>query len=123
MNCSYIKRTVELAYDYSNIGTSIRRRVVTEMRCVYYALCKEYAEDYTSTKCGKVVFRDHATVLHGLQVFKDQFNSEAWEIHRFVYKKLTKELNILQYKEDKRTQKYNRNASNKRYISKVIVRN
>lgn len=46
-----------------------RQRPLVYMRAIYFKLCKDFTP-YTTTDIGASVGRDHATVLHGLKLFK-----------------------------------------------------
>jgi len=56
-----------------------RQRPLVYMRAIYFKLCRDFT-NYTTTEIGASVKRDHATVLHGLKLFKllKEWNDEYY---------------------------------------------
>ena len=52
-----------------NLDNKTRKREYVFARAVYYRLCKEFTK-CSLTAIGKEVNKDHATVIHGLKIFK-----------------------------------------------------
>jgi len=63
-----IKHLVEKELEL-NLAYKTRKREYVFARAVYYRLCKEFTK-CSLTAIGKEVNKDHATVIHGLKVFK-----------------------------------------------------
>ena len=67
---------LETIKDYieANIKVSLKKKIRTRdmayARAVYYKLAKRYTVQ-SLTSIGKLVGRDHATVLHGLKLFDE----------------------------------------------------
>lgn len=59
-----VEKELELNLDYKT-----RKREYVFARAVYYRLCNEFTK-CSLTSIGKEVNKDHATVIHGLKVFK-----------------------------------------------------
>ena len=57
--------------DYSgkDLKTPSHGREVTDLRWVYFKLCRKYLKRASLTEIGKPVNRDHSTVIHGLTQF------------------------------------------------------
>lgn len=66
-----LKLIKSLLIDLFNKDFSLkaRQRPLVYMRAVYFKLCRDFTP-YTTTEIGASVNRDHATVLHGLKLFK-----------------------------------------------------
>jgi len=55
-----------------NIKDPSRRREVAEARFIYFDMCRRYSDDRSLKAIGISVGRDHASVLHGIKVCKNQ---------------------------------------------------
>jgi len=65
------KQILKLVEDYSgkDLKTPSHGREVTDLRWVYFKLCRKYLKRASLTEIGKPVNRDHSTVIHGLTQF------------------------------------------------------
>lgn len=73
--------------DFANAG---RQRPSVYQRAIFYRLCRDFTP-YCLTDIGAVVGRDHASVIHGLKVFK---NLKLWKEQAYldIYSKARKKL-------------------------------
>lgn len=60
-----VEKELQLNLDYKT-----RKREYVFARAVYYRLCHEFTK-CSLTAIGKEVNKDHATVIHGLKIFKE----------------------------------------------------
>lgn len=91
MTCTKIKTMVEIETGVSNIATKNRIRYISDARKVYYKLCFEYATDYTSKHCARILnYSQHGTVLHGLKQFDDIIDDSSFKFYKDCYTKIAK---------------------------------
>lgn len=63
-----LKNIIESRYNI-DLSTRSRKREFVYYRYIYYQLCKELIPNSTASGIGRMVNRDHASVLHGLNQF------------------------------------------------------
>lgn len=100
-----IKETIEIVSGVKDISNTRRTRRDTELRWVYYDLCKRYLKGkFVISHCALVVNRHHASVINGIKVFKD-VNSVQQFKSQDVYNKAVSVLNeylVDKYNDDDR---------------------
>lgn len=82
-----------------NLQTKTRKKEYVFARAIYFRLCKEFTT-YSLASIGSTVNKDHATVLHGLKIFREfqglsnTFQSELTAYYNIVpkLKKISEEL-------------------------------
>lgn len=74
ITCELIKNFIEDYYE-CDLTTKDRTLESVNKRNYYYLLCDIYGRDATLSVIGKVINRNHATVIHGTKKIKDQINS------------------------------------------------
>ena len=74
-----------------DIKSKKRNEDIVIPRQIVMYLCSEYT-DYSSTKIGEFLGKDHSTVLHGVQKLKDDIEND--DILRGKVEIITKKLNV-----------------------------
>ena len=87
MDLKSIKRFVELELN-GNIQIRTRKRHYVYCRSVYFALCRKYTT-MSLREIGETVGRDHATVIHGINIFNDQIKMYNEKRYLDVYYKIS----------------------------------
>ena len=75
-----------------DIKSKKRNEDIVIPRQIVMYLCSEYT-DYSSTKIGEFLGKDHSTVLHGVQKLKDDIEND--DILRGKVEIITKKLNVI----------------------------
>lgn len=93
-----ILNLVESKADILDLSIKKRTREYIYARSVYYVLCTKYKllmkEERTSLESiGKLVNRDHATVIHGINLFNDQHKKSWFKKHLNIYRECVRILN------------------------------
>ena len=73
MKLEEIKNLIEKEF---SLELSTRKRTLefVEARCIFYKICKDiYPQDFSFSKIGKFIHRNHATVIHGLKTFESLY--------------------------------------------------
>lgn len=82
MTLEDIKIIVESEFDFTDISVNSRKGLYPEARAVYCILALEFLKKKSLSNVGKVIKRDHATVLHARKMFgeyvKDIIVKEAY---------------------------------------------
>ena len=76
VTCSHIYELCVQHFGF-DLDAHNRKRFYVYPRIVYYKLCKEHARDWSLATAGKIVGKDHATVVYNLRNF-DAFKGEPW---------------------------------------------
>ena len=76
MNSIAIRNAVNNAFN-KKIQETTRRRDVVYPRAIYYKLAQDYSGESLAS-IGRIVSKDHATVIHGLKLFENVINP-LWE--------------------------------------------
>ena len=85
-----ILRMVEDELDLFNLKTKKRTRELTQARFIYFKLARQFCNNASLAAIGKVVKRDHATVLNGLK--KYDVEARCDEYMNVVYNKIYSKL-------------------------------
>ena len=64
-----IKKLIKLEYGY-DVDSPTRKREIVETRAMYYTILKEFT-NLTLAGIARTVGKNHATILHGLNNFKN----------------------------------------------------
>jgi len=68
-----------------DLPSVVKKRYNSDIRFVYFALCRVYFKNYFSlTKCSQVINRTHASVINGLKQF-DYNYGKNWFLGNEVY--------------------------------------
>lgn len=88
-----IKSLIETEANVNDISIKTRKRVIVELRFCYFLLTKTYCvkPKLSLEEIGSVVKRDHATVLHGIKVIKNNLGKKIFTANN-VYDKVNKKL-------------------------------
>lgn len=76
-----IKKTVERVSNIKDISIKNRSRYLTDCRFVYCGLVNAFKEDLghpSLVKVGNHINRNHATIIHGTNKFKDLYNVKTF---------------------------------------------
>lgn len=87
-----ILHMVEKELDIENISIKNRTREMSQARFIYFKLAKQYCRYASLSRIGKVVNRDHATVINGLKKFDSEARYDPYMYD--VYDKIAKHLDI-----------------------------
>ena len=82
MTLELIKETVERMTE-QKIDRQCRDREVVYARAMYFKLAKQYT-NYPLNKIGKIVYRHHASVIHGIKLFDDviaKYETDYYQIY------------------------------------------
>jgi len=75
-----------------DISVKNRKATVVYARCIYYRLCREYTKA-SLYEIGEILNKNHATVLHGLKLFKTfQIQPNHFSYELGIYNSISKEL-------------------------------
>jgi len=72
----FIKQLVENIGEVDDISIKSRKRHIVNLRATYAKLCFLYIDKFTLAKCGKEINRDHATIIHALKIFKNDYGTK-----------------------------------------------
>jgi hypothetical protein len=87
----YIKKLIEKESGFTDIGIKSRKEEVRDLRYAYMKLCYMFVENFTTVKCGKLINRDHSTVIAGLKKFNLYYGTNSFlsnEIYDICFNKL-----------------------------------
>ena len=98
MKLEKIKSLVEKAVN-KNLSQANRERSLVYTRAVFYKLCRQHTREALAA-IGKVLDKDHATVLHGIKLFDDIIVRYEKQYYN-LYKKLDIEIRSLKGETDK----------------------
>jgi hypothetical protein len=99
-----------------NLSNPSRRSELVYVRALYYNLCREYTL-HSLEAIGKSVGKNHATVLHGIKLFRDWIDQHE-ERYIKAYEKMDK-LVSREFKKENR--KYKGRDFYKRKYAKTLV--
>jgi len=85
MKLDEIRKLVSLEVGV-DITLKTRKREVVYARAIYFKLCREFTMQPLSA-IGKEVGRDHATVLHGINIFNDVISECEMEYNK-IYERV-----------------------------------
>lgn len=97
IDCQYIKRKVEEYSGIKDISEPTRKREYIQARSIYYKLCRIYIPNASLSFIGKNIDKCHATVLHGLKIFKELLYIDNMNV---TYKDCVDYLNAIQPEDD-----------------------
>ena len=88
-----IKSLIETESKVNDISIKTRKRKIVELRFCYFLLAKTYCikPKLSLEEIGSVVKRDHATVLHGIKVIKNNLGKKIFTANS-VYNEVNKKL-------------------------------
>jgi len=98
INLTQIKEAID-EYSGKDISSKSRKGYLPFYRKYYFLIAKEYTNTFNLSEIGKVVGRDHSTVVVGIQKlynlleFDKEINSHYNHCNNFVLKKLPQLLN------------------------------
>jgi len=75
MTYEFIKEILETESGIEDIGIKSRKAKVRDARYCYARLCEKYVVKFNQTRCGKVINRDHSTIIHSLKMFRRDYNT------------------------------------------------
>lgn len=79
LDLDFIKKTVEQLAKVDDISINSRKREVSSYRFIFCQLCREFSaniQNYSLASVGRVINRNHATVLHAHKKFEhDNLNN------------------------------------------------
>jgi len=87
-----ILRMVQKELDLEDISIKNRTREMAQARFIYFKLAKKYCRYASLSKIGRVVNRDHATVINGLKKFDAEARYDPYMYD--VYDTIAKHLDI-----------------------------
>lgn len=87
-----ILRMVQKELDLEDITIKNRSREMSQARFIYFKLAKKYCRYASLSKIGRVVNRDHATVINGLKKFDAEARYDPYMYD--VYDAIAKHLDI-----------------------------
>jgi chromosomal replication initiation ATPase DnaA len=87
-----ILNMVQKQLDLEDISIKNRTREMSQARFIYFKLARKYCRYASLSKIGKVVKRDHATVLNGLKKFDAEAKYDPYMYD--VYDTIAKHLDI-----------------------------
>lgn len=102
--CERIKKLVEVASGFENIGQRTRKRPVPELKKIYSKLCKTFTSASLSTIGQSLGGYDHATALHAITTFDNLLESnglDCLDLYKELFDKLNKEKSLLAEAEGK----------------------
>ena len=99
-----IKLLIESVSKCNDISIGSRKRHYVYLRSVYYLLSKKYTT-FSLFKIGKEVKKDHASVIHNLELIEYNLNKDYFDEYKEIYDVCDEYLkqrkrNILLYKEN-----------------------
>jgi len=115
MTIDKIKEIVETETGY-NLTHPSRKTELVYTRAMYYNLCRQYTL-HSLEVIGKSVNKNHATVLHGLKLYRDWIGQHE-ERHMQVYEKMDK---LVSREFKKENQKYKGRDFYRRKYAKVLL--
>lgn len=86
-----IKKLIKLEYGY-DVDSPTRKREIVETRAMYYTILKEFT-NLTLSGIARTVGKNHATILHGLNNFKNWRKQNKYL--NYAYKSIVEKLNNL----------------------------
>lgn len=96
--CKLIKKLVEIASGFEDIGIRSRKRPIPELKKIYAKLCKIFTSASLQS-IGEVLGNyDHATTLHAINTFDNLFDSKGLDLldlYKELFDKLNKEKSLL----------------------------
>jgi len=87
-----ILHMVQKELDLEDISIKNRTREMAQARFIYFKLAKKYCRYASLSKIGRVVNRDHATVINGLKKFDTEARYDPYMYD--VYDTIAKHLDI-----------------------------
>jgi chromosomal replication initiation ATPase DnaA len=87
-----ILNMVQKELDLEDISIKNRTREMSQARFIYFKLARKYCRYASLSKIGKVVKRDHATVINGLKKFDAEAKYDPYMYD--VYDNIAKHLDI-----------------------------
>jgi len=87
-----ILHMVQKELDLEDISIKNRTREMAQARFIYFKLAKKYCRYASLSKIGRVVNRDHATVINGLKKFDAEARYDPYMYD--VYDTIAKHLDI-----------------------------
>jgi chromosomal replication initiation ATPase DnaA len=87
-----ILHMVQKELDLEDISIKNRTREMSQARFIYFKLAKKYCRYASLSKIGRVVNRDHATVINGLKKFDAEARYDPYMYD--VYDTIAKHLDI-----------------------------
>lgn len=102
--CKRIKKLVEIASGFEDIGQRTRKRPVPELKKIYAKLCKTFTSASLQLIGESLGGYDHATALHAITTFDNLFNTNGLDyinIYKDLFDKLNKERSLLSEAEGK----------------------
>lgn len=102
--CERIKKLVEVASGFENIGQRTRKRPVPELKKIYSKLCKTFTSASLLTIGQSLGGYDHATALHAITTFDNLLESNGLDyldLYKELFDKLNKEKSLLAEAEGK----------------------
>jgi len=87
-----ILHMVQKELDLEDISIKNRTREMAQARFIYFKLAKKYCRYASLSKIGRVVNRDHATVINGLKKFDTEARYDPYMYD--IYDTIAKHLDI-----------------------------
>lgn len=95
INNRIIKHMVENYMRIENLSITSRKRVYVDSRAVYYKLCRKFSKNSSYEIIGQSVGRNHATAIHGENLFNNLYNTPGFEVMSEMYDSLSNQLMIM----------------------------
>ena len=88
----FILSLVEEELGIPDLTIKNRSREITQARAIYYKLARKFCSYSTLKKIGKVVNKDHATVVNGLKTYDIEAHHDGYmnDVYEKIYAKLDK---------------------------------
>jgi hypothetical protein len=126
LDAQRIKELYEFESGILDLSVKNRKRLVADVRFCYFKSCKNnLSRNVSLSSIGKLVKRDHATVLHGLKQYDNNYGKDyflANDIYEEVEKKIYKiKHNLVFLQEGETNQDWKANYKNLMKRSELLI--